>query len=56
MIMFFIVYVFHTVNSAVPSKFRAKMSIGAIWAIAFLLATPMAIALRVESIDYTDGG
>ncbi|XP_025421069.1 RYamide receptor-like [Sipha flava] len=41
--------------SATPSKFRAKMSIAAIWAIAFALATPMAVALRVQLIEYGDG-
>ncbi|XP_016660125.1 RYamide receptor-like [Acyrthosiphon pisum] len=40
--------------SAIPSKFRAKMSIAAIWVIAFALATPMAIALRVQFIEYGD--
>lgn len=42
--------------SATPSKFRAKMSIAAIWAVAFALATPMAVALRVQYIEYGDGG
>jgi hypothetical protein len=32
------------------------MSIAAIWAIAFALATPMAVALRVQLIEYGDGG
>ncbi|XP_050423991.1 RYamide receptor [Adelges cooleyi] len=41
--------------SAVPSKFRAKLSIAAIWVVAFILATPMAIALRVEILSYADG-
>ncbi|VVC32448.1 Neuropeptide Y receptor family,GPCR, rhodopsin-like, 7TM,G protein-coupled receptor, rhodopsin-like [Cinara cedri] len=40
--------------SAMPSKFRAKVSIGAIWTIAFALATPMAVALRVTLIEYED--
>lgn len=40
--------------SAIPSKFRAKMSIATIWVIAFVLATPMAIALRVQFIEYGD--
>jgi len=51
-----IVIISYIVNSAIPSKFRAKMSIAAIWAIAFVLATPMAIALRVQFIEYGDRG
>ncbi|XP_050521027.1 RYamide receptor-like isoform X2 [Daktulosphaira vitifoliae] len=40
---------------ATPTKFRAKLLIATIWIAAFTLATPMAIALRVQVIEYTDG-
>jgi len=52
MIFFF----FNIVHSAIPTKFRAKMTIATIWAIAFVLATPMAIALRVQFIEYGESG
>lgn len=43
-------------HSATPSKFRAKLSIAGIWSVAFVLAMPMAVALRVQMIEYGDVG
>lgn len=37
-----------------PSKYRAKVCIACIWAVAFFIALPMALALRVEYIEYQD--
>lgn len=51
-----IVFVLYFVRSAIPTKFRAKMVIATIWAIACVLATPMAIALRVQFIEYGESG
>ncbi|XKL61860.1 hypothetical protein PGB90_001693 [Kerria lacca] len=39
---------------AYPSKYRAKICIVCIWTVAFFIALPMAIALRVEIVEYTD--
>ncbi|CAH0387210.1 unnamed protein product [Bemisia tabaci] len=37
--------------SARPSKLRAKISIATIWVVAAILATPMAMALRVTDVE-----
>lgn len=44
------------VFSAPPSKLRAKALLGAIWILAAILATPMAVALNVTYVEENDHG